>query len=212
MSNYYGPSTVLGTEDTVMNRTDKCCSQSIYLLISSYTQQIFIQCPLLAKLYAGHRKYKGENPTMKTSANQTLPCPHEAYSRLQERDIDQIITEMNLEHRLWKVIKAEMCGAPRVGGDRNWLSQGSRSSEGNDDWAESWWTALGRDSMALAEQRERGSGLDEAGEAGGGRATQSPVDLSVFILRAMGNHWRILTSLAGGRGMIWSEIILTLLP
>lgn len=46
----------------------------------------------------------------------------------------------------------------------------------------------GKASVALAEQRGRVSSPNEAGVAKEGLATQSPRDLSLFILKAVGSH------------------------
>lgn len=145
----------------------------------------------------GHQKYNGEKTAMKTSANQTLLWPHEASSWPQE-------TYMHLKYPPWKVIKAEMCGLLEC---VVWWWELAQSRSLWRDWCLSWdlMDGVGQGQCGTREERkEVESGHIEARKAGGGPgATQSPVDLSVSVLRAMGSHRCTVMRL--GVGEEWSD-------
>ena len=146
---------------------------------------------------------------MKISTNQTLPCPHEASRRLQETDIDSIITEMSIKYQLWKVVKAEMHGAPRVWWwelalSRRLVFLKERMTELSCDewgWEEVW----------PEQSREKGEWPQ-----GGWRSRQrsgraEPWRCFSLYLKDPGKPWMYFNEAGGGKQMISSEIIFILL-
>lgn len=91
-------------------------SDIICLFIPSYTQQVFITCPSLAKLYAGHRKYDGEKKRSNENISKSEPSLTSRSLELTTGDIYESKISTLESHRSRRVWTPGVCCVVMGGG------------------------------------------------------------------------------------------------